>query len=140
MYVVTEASDCHRNSLCSHPVSYTHTRCQSNNSAKQTPFNLIYHFLPFFTILPLPRFQRHADYMLQVCDAHRARTCSLRICDSLQNESCSKRAVGAAAVSRDTEKTGRRWAHNPSPSKAPGISYQGTMKTSVMMLKTSGGL
>jgi len=37
---------------------------------------------------------------------------------------------------------GRRWAHSPSPSKAPGISYpyQGTMKTSVSMLKTSGGL
>jgi len=30
---------------------------------------------------------------------------------------------------------GRRWAHSPSPSKAPGISYQGTMKTSVRMLK-----
>jgi len=29
---------------------------------------------------------------------------------------------------------GYRWAHNPSPSKAPGISYQGTMKTSVRML------
>jgi len=25
---------------------------------------------------------------------------------------------------------GRRWAHSPFPSKAPGISYQGTMKTS----------
>jgi len=24
--------------------------------------------------------------------------------------------------------TGSRWAHSPSPSKAPGISYQGTMK------------
>jgi len=35
---------------------------------------------------------------------------------------------------------GRRWAHSPSPSKASGISYQGTMKTSVRMLKTSGGL
>jgi len=35
---------------------------------------------------------------------------------------------------------GHRWAHSPSPSKAPGISYQGTMKTSVRMLKTSGGL
>jgi len=35
-------------------------------------------------------------------------------------------------------KPGRRWAHSPSPSKAPGISYQGTMKTSVIMLKTSG--
>jgi len=35
---------------------------------------------------------------------------------------------------------GRRWAHSPSPSKAPGISYQGTKKTSVRMLKTSGGL
>jgi len=35
---------------------------------------------------------------------------------------------------------GRRWAHSPYPSKAPGISYQGTMKTSVIMLKTSGGL
>jgi len=35
---------------------------------------------------------------------------------------------------------GRRWAHSPSPSKAPGISYQGTMKTSVRMLNTSGGL
>jgi len=35
---------------------------------------------------------------------------------------------------------GRRWAHSPSTSKAPGISYQGTMKTSVRMLKTSGGL
>jgi len=34
---------------------------------------------------------------------------------------------------------GRRWAHSPSPSKAPGISYQGTMKTSVRMVKTSGG-
>jgi len=29
---------------------------------------------------------------------------------------------------------GCRWAHSPSPSKAPGISYQATMKTSVMML------
>jgi len=36
--------------------------------------------------------------------------------------------------------SGRRWAHSPSPSKAPGISYQGIMKTSVRMLKTSGGL
>jgi len=35
---------------------------------------------------------------------------------------------------------GRRWAHCPSPSKTLGISYQGTMKTSVRMLKTSGGL
>jgi len=35
---------------------------------------------------------------------------------------------------------GRRWAHSPSPSKAPRISYQGTIKTSVMMLKTPGGL
>jgi len=31
---------------------------------------------------------------------------------------------------------GRRRAPSPSPSKAPGISYQGTMKTSVKMLKT----
>jgi len=30
---------------------------------------------------------------------------------------------------------GRRWAHSPSPSKDPGISYQGTMKTFVKMLK-----
>jgi len=35
---------------------------------------------------------------------------------------------------------GRRWAHSPSPSKAAGISYQGTMKTSMRMLKTSEGL
>jgi len=35
---------------------------------------------------------------------------------------------------------GCRWAHSPSLSKAPGISYQGTMKTSVRMLTTSGGL
>jgi len=35
---------------------------------------------------------------------------------------------------------GHRWAHSPFPSKAAGISYQGTMKTSVRMLKTSGGL
>jgi len=35
---------------------------------------------------------------------------------------------------------GRRWAHSPSPSKAPGISYQGTMKTSVRMLKILSGL
>jgi len=35
---------------------------------------------------------------------------------------------------------GHGWAHSPSPRKAPGISYQGTMKTSVRMLKTSGGL
>jgi len=35
---------------------------------------------------------------------------------------------------------GRRWVHSQSPSKAPGISYQGTTKTSVRMLKTSGGL
>jgi len=34
---------------------------------------------------------------------------------------------------------GRRWAHSPSSSRAPGIPYQGTMKTSVRMLKTSGG-
>jgi len=34
---------------------------------------------------------------------------------------------------------GRRWAHSPS-SKAPGISCQGTMKTSVRKLQTSGGL
>jgi len=34
---------------------------------------------------------------------------------------------------------GHRWAHSPSPSRAPGISYQGTMKTSARMLKTSGG-
>jgi len=33
---------------------------------------------------------------------------------------------------------GCRWAHSPSPSKAPGDSYQGTMKTS--MLKTSRGV
>jgi len=30
---------------------------------------------------------------------------------------------------------GRRWAHSPTPSKVTGISYQGTMKTSVRMLK-----
>jgi len=35
---------------------------------------------------------------------------------------------------------GRRWAHSLSPSKAAGISYQGTVKTSMKMLKTSGGL
>jgi len=35
---------------------------------------------------------------------------------------------------------GRRWAHSPSHSKAPAISYQGTRKTSVRMSKTSGGL
>jgi len=35
---------------------------------------------------------------------------------------------------------GHRWAHSPSPSKAPGVSYQGTMKTSVRMLLTSGSL
>jgi len=35
---------------------------------------------------------------------------------------------------------GHRRAHSSSPSKAPGISYQGTMKTSVRMLKTSEGL
>jgi len=29
---------------------------------------------------------------------------------------------------------GRRWAYSPSPSKASGISYQGTMKTSVRIL------
>jgi len=34
---------------------------------------------------------------------------------------------------------GHRWAHSPSCSKAPGVSYQGTMKTSVRILKTSGG-
>jgi len=31
---------------------------------------------------------------------------------------------------------GRRWAHSPSSSGAPGVSYQGTMKTSVRMLRT----
>jgi len=36
--------------------------------------------------------------------------------------------------------SGRRWAHSPSPSKAPGISYQGTMKTSVRMSQTSVSL
>jgi len=35
---------------------------------------------------------------------------------------------------------GRRWARSPSPSKDPGISYQGTMKTSMRMSKTLGGL
>jgi len=35
---------------------------------------------------------------------------------------------------------GRRRAHSPSSSKAPGISYRGTMKTSVTMLRTSGSL
>jgi len=35
---------------------------------------------------------------------------------------------------------GRRWAHSPSSSGASGILYQGTMKTSVRMLGTSGGL
>jgi len=35
---------------------------------------------------------------------------------------------------------GHRWAHSPSPNKAPGTSYQDTMKTSVRMLETSGGL
>jgi len=36
---------------------------------------------------------------------------------------------------------GRRWAHSPSRSKTPGISYQGRpLKTSVRMLKTAGGL
>jgi len=35
---------------------------------------------------------------------------------------------------------GRRWAHSSSSSRAPGIPYQGTMKTSVGMLRTSGGL
>jgi len=35
---------------------------------------------------------------------------------------------------------GRRWAHSPSSSKAPGVPYQGNMKTSVGMLKTSEGL
>jgi len=35
---------------------------------------------------------------------------------------------------------GRRWAHSLFPSKALGIPYQDTMKTSVRMLKTSGGL
>jgi len=35
---------------------------------------------------------------------------------------------------------GLRWAHSPSSSRAHGIPYQGTMKTSVRMLKTSGGL
>jgi len=30
---------------------------------------------------------------------------------------------------------GHRWAHSPSSSRAPGIPYQGTMKTSVRMLK-----
>jgi len=29
----------------------------------------------------------------------------------------------------------RRLAHSPSPSKAPGIPYKGTIKTSVRMLK-----
>jgi len=37
-------------------------------------------------------------------------------------------------------KPGHRWAHSLSPSKASGISYQGTMKTSVRMLKTPRGL
>jgi len=35
---------------------------------------------------------------------------------------------------------GRRWAHSPSTRKAPGISYQGTRKTSVRMSQTSGDL
>jgi len=35
---------------------------------------------------------------------------------------------------------GRRWAHSPSSSKAPGIPYQDATKTSVRMLNTSGGL
>jgi len=52
--------------------------------------------------------------------------------------------VGFSSVSVEAKlsfvEPGRRWAHSPSPSKAPGISYQGTMKTSVRMLKTSGGL
>jgi len=30
---------------------------------------------------------------------------------------------------------GCRWAHSLSPSKVPGISFQGTMKTSVRMLE-----
>jgi len=33
---------------------------------------------------------------------------------------------------------GLRWAHSPSSTRAPGIPYQGTMKTSMRMLKTSG--
>jgi len=35
---------------------------------------------------------------------------------------------------------GRRWAHSSSSSRAPSIPYQSTMKTSVRMLITSGGL
>jgi len=35
---------------------------------------------------------------------------------------------------------GRRWAHSPFSGGAPGILYQGTMKTSVRMIGTSGGL
>jgi len=31
---------------------------------------------------------------------------------------------------------GRRWAHSPSSSGAPGVPYQATMKTSVRMLRT----
>jgi len=43
-------------------------------------------------------------------------------------------------VKMSFEEPGRRWAHSPSPSKAPGISYQGAMKSFMRMLKTSGGL
>jgi len=59
---------------------------------------------------------------------------------------CTLYMIGVAVVVVSVEtkmsfvEPGHRWAHSPSSSGAPGIPYQGTMKTSVRMLRTSGGL
>jgi len=58
---------------------------------------------------------------------------------SLHCETTDKRLVHCVVCPVSVEaklsfvEAGRRWAHSPSPTKATGISYQGTMKTSVRM-------
>jgi len=56
------------------------------------------------------------------------------------NWSCCESNPVSVEVKLSFVEPGHRWAHSPSHSKAPDISYQGTMKTSVRMFKTSGGL
>jgi len=51
---------------------------------------------------------------------------TIRMC----NKKCTFVVVSVEAKLSFVE-PGRRWAHSPSPSRGPGIPYQGTTKTSV---------
>jgi len=70
----------------------------------------------------------------------RRKLCLVSIDQMKQAFDVLREGVPVSVEAKSFVEPGCRWAHSPSPSKAPGISYQGTMNTFVRMLKTPGGL